>query len=214
MDDLRGDPFELLCEDVFTVVLSLLDVASLARSVSVCSKWKSIAESDFLWEKHCWQLWKDKFTERTRSLNPIEPSITAYYLSIEESRRIRITVDDLCSHSWNFWYKREAGNYWVNSDPYWRGLNPMRRYFHRDGYISADPDDPLWGGHECRWNFTEMQDENSLMVSVRINKWPPLKISRTSCWEWRMENFMVVYQTSHPNECCRPGATVDDQMRF
>jgi len=214
MDELRGDPFERLCEDVFAVVLSLLDVASLARSVAVSSKWKSVAESDIFWEKHCRELWKDKFTVRTRSLHQIKPSIRAYCLSVEESRRIRITVDDLCSYSWNFWYKREAGNYWVNYDPYWRGLHPMRRYFHRDGYVSADPDDPLWGGHECQWNFTEMHEEMPLMVCVRINQWPPLKVSRTCCWGWRMENFMVVYQTSHPNESCRAGATVDDRTKF
>eukprot|EP00253_Pinus_taeda_P016975 PITA_16975 len=213
-DDFRGDPFEWLCVDVFALVLSLLDVESLARSVSVSSKWKSVAESDILWAKHCRELWKDKVTVRATSLHQIEPRITAYCLSLEEGCRIRITADDLCSYTWNFWYKREAGNYWVNCDPYWRGLHPMRRYFHRDGYVSADPDDPLWGGHECRWNFTKMHKERSVMVCVRINEWPPLNVSRTSCWGWRMENFMVVYQTSHPHESSEPGAAVDDRMKF
>lgn len=214
MDDFRVDPFEWLCIDVFAVVLSLLDVASLARSVSVSRKWKSVAESDILWEKHCRELWKDKFIVRTSSLHQIEPRITAYRLSLEEGRRIRITVDDLCSYSWNFWYKMEAGSYWVNSDPYWHGLHPMRRYFHRDGYVSADPDDPLWGGHECCWNFTKMHRDKSLMLHVRINQWPPLRVSRTSCWGWRMENFMVVYQTSHPHETSRPGANFHNRTKF
>jgi hypothetical protein len=215
MDEFRGDPLERLCKDVFAKLLSLLDAASLARSVSVSRKWKLVAESDILWEKHCLQLWKDKCIVRTRSLHHIKPSIRAYCLSLEEGHRTRIRIDDLCSCSWNFWYKMEAGSYWVNCDPCWRGLQPVRRYFHRDGYVSADPDDPLWGGHECRWHFTkvpaprvhEKHEEKSLCtVSVRINHWPPLRISRTSCWGWRMENFMVVYETSHPNESCQVGA--------
>jgi hypothetical protein len=86
-----------------------------------------------------------------------------------------------------------------------------------DGYVSADPDDPLLGGHECCWNFAKLpapqvrenHEEKSLTtVCVRINQWPPLKVSRTSCWGWRMENFMVVYQTSQPNESCLAWPTV------
>lgn len=232
MEEFRCDPLEWFSKDIFGKVLSLLDAASLARCISVCSQWKFVAGSDILWKNHCVQLWKDKFIMRTRSVHQIKPSNRSLYcLSLKEGHRTRITIDDLCSYSWYFWYKMEAGNYWMDCDPYWRGLHPMRRYFHKDGYVSADPNDPLWGGHECRWNFTQMpgctpqvrekqeekspsrvcekQEEKSRSrVCVRINKWPPLKVSRTSCWGWRLENFMVVYQTSHPNECCRPGATV------
>ena len=81
MHDFRCDPLELLGKDVFSVVLSLLDVASLARCVVVSRKWKCVAESDIFWEKHCEQLWKDKFTVRIRSVHQIEPSIRAYCLS-------------------------------------------------------------------------------------------------------------------------------------
>jgi hypothetical protein len=45
MDEFHGDPLERICKDLFAKVLSLLDAASLARSVSVSRKWKFVAES-------------------------------------------------------------------------------------------------------------------------------------------------------------------------
>eukprot|EP00253_Pinus_taeda_P013529 PITA_13529 len=241
MDDFRGDPFEWLCADVFALVLSLLDVVSLARSVSICTKWKSVDESDILWATHCLELLRDKFTVRTTSMHQIEPRITAYCLSLEEGRRVNsstlvtIFISRTRSHSLKtqiyngtddtnhgrrsvlihleFLVQegnrkndtlaeknllQEAGNHWVKCD----------------GYVSSDPDDPLSGVHERRWNFTKMYEERSVMACVRLNEWPPLQVSRTSCWGWRMENFMVVYETSYPRESSQPAVAVDDQRKF
>jgi hypothetical protein len=30
------------------------------------------------------------------------------------------------------------------------GLEPMRRFFHLDGSLTAPDDDPLWGQYDCR----------------------------------------------------------------
>jgi len=92
MDEFHGDPLEWICKDLFAKVLSLLDAASLARSVSVSRKWKFVAESHRTWENHCLKLWKDKCIVRTRSLHEIKSSIRAYCLSLEEGRRCYGTV--------------------------------------------------------------------------------------------------------------------------
>eukprot|EP01018_Ginkgo_biloba_P009711 Gb_34887 [translate_table: standard] len=85
-----------------------------------------------------------------------------------------------------------AGEYWCASDPYWHGLPAMHRYFHMDGSVSADPEDPIWGGHECSWTLSKRNKH----ASVRINHWPPLVTTRTSSWGWRLENCWVIYQST------------------
>eukprot|EP01018_Ginkgo_biloba_P012484 Gb_24934 [translate_table: standard] len=105
-------------------------------------------------------------------MDPPPPSIRAYALSIEDGQWTQIKEDDLCSYAWNFW----------------------------DEHVSADEDDLLWGGHECHWHFTETIDvneevNNSSATCIQINHWPPLKITHTPSWGWRMENFMCVYAT-------------------
>lgn len=73
----------------------------------------------------------------------------------------------------------EAPVYWRDLDPYWQGSHHlMRRYFHLDGSQTADPDDRVWGGHECCFSTvtTIVSDGKIREHYVRINKWPK------GCW--------------------------------
>lgn len=91
-----------------------------------------------------------------------------------------------------------APEYWRNLDPSWKHTGPpMRRYFHPDGYHSADPQDAVWGGHECTYTIiTSFVGDGKIREHyVRINRWPPLKVSRKDDWSWELSNHLYRYNS-------------------
>ncbi|XP_073299746.1 uncharacterized protein [Primulina huaijiensis] len=99
------------------------------------------------------------------------------------------------------WNPKEAPSYWRNLDPYWRGTGTMmRRYFHPDGSITADPDDPVWGGHEsCYTVVTGLHDDGRIREHyVRVNRWPQMSVRRKEDWSWEISNHLHCY-TSVPD---------------
>lgn len=103
-----------------------------------------------------------------------------------------------------------APDYWRNLDPSWKHTGPpMRRYFHPDGYHSADPHDAVWGGHECTYTvITSFVDDGQIREHyVRINRWPPMKVSRKDDWSWELSNHLYRYNSipdSHRKGCTGP----------
>lgn len=92
----------------------------------------------------------------------------------------------------------EAPVYWRDLDPYWQGSHHlMRRYFHLDGSQTADPDDRVWGGHECCFSTvtTIVSDGKIREHYVRINKWPRMLVSRNEDWSWEMSNHFTLYSS-------------------
>jgi hypothetical protein len=73
----------------------------------------------------------------------------------------------------------------------------MRRYFHQDGYHSADPHDAVWGGHECEYTIVTsfFGDRKIKNHYVRINQWPPMKVSRKEDWSWELSNHLYRYNS-------------------
>lgn len=73
----------------------------------------------------------------------------------------------------------------------------MRRYFHPDGYHSADPHDGVWGGHECTFTIiTSFVGDGQIRDHcVRINRWPPMKVSRKEDWSWELSNHLYRYNS-------------------
>ncbi|KAI8537800.1 hypothetical protein RHMOL_Rhmol09G0052200 [Rhododendron molle] len=68
--------------------------------------------------------------------------LATYSISVMDGQRTRIMKEDLCDHVWEFRFNEAAPEYWRNLDPYWKGTGPpMRRYFHPDGSLTADPGD-------------------------------------------------------------------------
>lgn len=91
-----------------------------------------------------------------------------------------------------------APDYWRNLDPSWKHTGPpMRRYFHPDGYHSADPHDAVWGGHECTYTvITSFVNDGQIREHyVRINRWPPMKVSRKDDWSWELSNHIYRYNS-------------------
>nr|CAB3499468.1 unnamed protein product [Digitaria exilis] len=122
----------------------------------------------------------------------------------------RITKEDLCDHAWEYRFTIAAPEYFRNLDPSWKHTGPpMRRYFHPDGYLSADPDDAVWGGHECTYTVITSFVGNGRIREhyVRINRWPPLKVSRKDDWSWELSNHLYCYNSipdSDKKRCTGP----------
>lgn len=73
----------------------------------------------------------------------------------------------------------------------------MRRYFHPDGSLTADPGDEVWGGHEsCYSIVTSFMGERTIRDHyVRINRWPRMLVVRKEDWSWEMTNNLYCYST-------------------
>ncbi|XP_073025272.1 uncharacterized protein [Primulina eburnea] len=127
--------------------------------------------------------------------------LAAYSLSVMDYKRTRITRNDLGDHVWVFHFTEAAPMYWRNLDSYWKGSGtPMRRYFHLDGSITADPDDVVWGGHEsCYTVVTGLLEDGTIREHyVRINRWPRLSVKRKDDGSWELSNLLYCY-TSVPD---------------
>ncbi|KZV34845.1 F-box family protein [Dorcoceras hygrometricum] len=204
------------------MILSKLDARSVARSRLVSRQWLKLASSDIIWAPKCDELWLGKAHIPHILKAPGLSKLSAYSLSLMDSKRTRITRNDLCDHVWQFHFTEcmrqypmelfhhghlemmaylEAPSYWRNLDPYWRGTGTlMRRFFHPDGSITADPCDPVWGGHEsCYTVVTGSHDDGRIREHyVRVNKWPQMSVSRKEDWSWELSNHLGCY-TSFPD---------------
>ncbi|XP_020095482.1 uncharacterized protein LOC109715090 [Ananas comosus] len=192
------DPATALGPDVVERVLGASDARSVARSAAVSRAWHGIATSDRLWAPKCEELWKGKAHIPRLSMLRGASRLTVYSMSIMDGQRARVAKDDLCDHVWEYRFKKTAPEYWRNLDPSWKGTGPpMRRYFHLNGSHTADPDDKVWGGHECTFSIVTsyVGDGQIREHYVRINRWPPMRVSRKEDWSWEMSNNLYVYNS-------------------
>ncbi|KAF7131605.1 hypothetical protein RHSIM_Rhsim09G0045000 [Rhododendron simsii] len=146
----------------------------------------------------CEELWLGKAhiprSSQVRGLS----KLATYSVSVMDGQRTRIMKEDLCDHVWEFHFNEAAPEYWRNLDPYWKGTGPpMRRYFHPDGSLTADPGDEVWGGHEsCYSIVTSFMGEGTIRDHyVRINRWPRMLVVRKEDWSWEMTNNLYCYST-------------------
>ncbi|KMS95302.1 hypothetical protein BVRB_009570 isoform A [Beta vulgaris subsp. vulgaris] len=186
-----------LGEDIVMKIMEKLDARSLARSLLVSRSWFSLASSDSLWSPLCKQLWIGKAHIPRWSKVPGLSKLACFSRAVIDSKRTRIMRDDLWDHSWEFHFTEAAPDYWKNLDPYWGGVGPpMHRYFHPDGSQTADPEDKVWGGHECAYTIvTGYADGKVRRNYVRINRWPHLNVSRRDDWGWEMSNVIFAYSS-------------------
>ncbi|KAJ6790788.1 Uncharacterized protein M6B38_248390 [Iris pallida] len=192
------DPLVVLGPDVLTKVLEFLDARSVARLLVVSQGWNAVASSDRLWAPKCEKLWMGKAHIPRLTKVRGASKLAVYSMCIMDGKRARIMRDDLCDHAWEFRFKKTASEYWLNLDPSWMGTGPpMRRYFHPDGSHTADPDDKVWGGHECAFSIiTSYVGEGRIRKHyVRINRWPQLMVSRKDDWSWEMSNQLFCYNS-------------------
>ncbi|KAJ0784117.1 putative F-box domain-containing protein [Helianthus annuus] len=188
---LQQDPLVVCGSDIMLMILSRLDARSLASTLGVSRRWRSVASSDIIWSK------KPRFRLRVFL-------IKGFRIWLLTSTRLlklkdRIMKEDLWDHAWEFHFREDAPEYWRNLDPYWTGAEdaPMHRYFHPDGSQTADSSDQVWGGHEsCYSIITSFLADGTIREHyVRINRWPQLHISRREDWGWEMSNRLYCYSS-------------------
>ncbi|KAK3153862.1 hypothetical protein QOZ80_2BG0182500 [Eleusine coracana subsp. coracana] len=194
----RSDPVEVLGEHVMGRVMELLDARSVARCTAVSRGWHGVAADDRLWAPKCAELMAGKAHIPRLTLVRTGSKLSTYSMAMMDGKRSRITKEDLCDHAWEYRFTIAAPVYWRNLDPSWKHTGPpMRRYFHPDGYHSADPHDAVWGGHECTYTVITgyVGDGKIREHYVRINRWPPLKVSRKDDWSWELSNNLYRYNS-------------------
>ncbi|XP_072983631.1 uncharacterized protein [Typha latifolia] len=192
------DPLVVLGPDIMGRILEFSDARSVARSVVLSRGWHEVATSDSLWGPKCEELWMGKAHIPRVSKIRGAARLAVYSMSIMDGKRARITKEDLCDHMWEYRFKKTAPEYWRNLDPSWKGTGPpMRRHFHPDGFHTADRDDRVWGGHECTFLImtSHVGDGRIREHYVRINRWPPMTMSRNEDWSWEMSNQLCCYNS-------------------
>ncbi|KAL8048332.1 hypothetical protein ABFX02_07G057200 [Erythranthe guttata] len=150
---------------------------------------------------NCEELWQGKAHIPRIAKVPGLTKMAVFSLSMMDSKRARITRDDLCDHVWEFHFTEDAPEYWRNLDPRWNGTGAtMRRYFQSDGSITADPEDKVWGGHESSYTVVTGLYFGGKMREhyVRINRWPQMSVQRRADWGWVLSNHLYCY-TSVPD---------------
>ncbi|XP_074292291.1 uncharacterized protein LOC141619166 [Silene latifolia] len=108
--DTGFDPLEVLGQDLMMRCLEFLDANSLALSLLVSRSWFSLSSSDLLWSPVCEQLWVGKAHIPRRSKLPGLSKLACYSRAVVDSKRVRITRDDLCDHAWNFHFTEATSN--------------------------------------------------------------------------------------------------------
>ncbi|XP_057772309.1 uncharacterized protein LOC130991882 isoform X3 [Salvia miltiorrhiza] len=98
-DDSGGEELQLAAEDpllvfgseIMTIILSKLDVRSLAEARLVSRGWQAVASSDRIWAPKCQELWLDKAHIPRVSMAEGLPKIVATLLSIRDGKRVSLT---------------------------------------------------------------------------------------------------------------------------
>ncbi|XP_049344512.1 uncharacterized protein LOC125808884 isoform X2 [Solanum verrucosum] len=192
-----SDPLVVLGSDIMLMILSCLDARSVALCLLVSCGWRGIASSDKIWSSKCEELWQGKtHLPRIAKVNDLS-KLAVYSLSIMDGKR-RIRKEDLYDHVWEFHFTEAAPEYWRMLDPYWNGTGrPLRRYFLPDGSQTAEPDDKIWGGHEsCYSIVTSVLADGKIRAHyVRINRWPPMYVTRKEDWSWEISNNFCTYRS-------------------
>ncbi|XP_047323337.1 uncharacterized protein LOC124927042 [Impatiens glandulifera] len=195
---LAQDPLAVFGSDFMEAMLTRLDARSVALSLLVSRRWYAVAASNRLWTTKCEELFLGKAHIPRSSQNSSFSKLVSYSLSVMDSKRTRILKEDLCDHVWELHFMEEAPEYWRNLDPYWKGTGClMKCYFHPDGSLSADPRDPVWGGHEsCYSIVTSFVGVGTIREHyVRINRWPRMRVLRMLDWSWEISNNIYCYRS-------------------
>ena len=103
--------------------------------------------------------------ERCKQLVASGQCALAYRTSLVDSRRTRITADELTSQTLRWRFKAAAGEDWTAFDPYWRGEEPLSLRFQPDGRVVRQPrshgvgtEPVLDNSVELTWRFCNFPD--------------------------------------------------------
>mmetsp|Transcript_18921 Transcript_18921/g.63409 ORF Transcript_18921/g.63409 Transcript_18921/m.63409 type:complete len:341 (-) Transcript_18921:399-1421(-) len=121
-------------DEVLILVIMQLGAEDAAACRAVCRAWRALASGPDVWRPLCERLWADKayIPQHIRCLAASNPC-AAYGASLQDSRRCRITSEELCAFRWHSRMKEAAGPAWTAEDPWWMGREPRQRRFTEDG---------------------------------------------------------------------------------
>jgi hypothetical protein len=127
---------------LLVAVLSRINAAAvLAAASSACKALAAASAHPSVWGSQCNKLWSGKVyvPERCKQLLASGQSALAYRTSLADSRRTRITADELTSQTLRWRFKAAAGEDWTAFDPYWQGEEPLSLRFQPDGRVVRQP---------------------------------------------------------------------------
>jgi hypothetical protein len=193
----RHDPLECLGPYLTLRILHnpVLTPSHLLKLALVSKAYHTVATEASLWRPRCEHAWGGKVYVPAAARGDLTWK-QRYLMADADRKRTVISAEELCAFTWRFRFKRTAGAFWMQIDPYWlEGKDPaamVQRFFHPDGTLTSPVNDYLWGEDATmRWKSVTAAEGG---MAVRINQYPNLTVSRTRDWGWRMENMWVVFE--------------------
>ena len=157
-------------DEVTSIVFSNLDHRNLCLCCQVCKAWKALGMQEGIWKDLCIRLWSDKVhvPNEFLSMRTVGRARAAFIGSLLDSKRASITRLEFSSLRFYFRFKRAAGRYWTDQDPFWKGEYSISVRFDEIG--------PVPGNAEMKWDFGEtsthdLQLEYPTIISVLQRTW-------------------------------------------
>uniref|UniRef100_A0A7S0MX94 F-box domain-containing protein n=1 Tax=Cryptomonas curvata TaxID=233186 RepID=A0A7S0MX94_9CRYP len=181
-------------EITFNVFEQIADHKTLSLCRRVNKQWNRISSLNCVWEDKCRKLWSKKVyvPERYRILLAQGKAQEALKGSILDSRRSAITIEEFSGMPFFFRFKRAAGRYWTDMDPYWQNDEPICMKFNQNGPIDGLP--------EVQWKFAVEAGATCLAcrssqinVSVKDTSVLVYEVLRHSNWGFIIQNQWVLY---------------------
>jgi tetratricopeptide (TPR) repeat protein len=166
---------EIPNEVVFDHIMTYLQPKDLLMTSEVNRRLLSLSSSSVFWLNHCKLLWKDKIPRSKYELmkNPIPKSKTwklEYFNSLKDSRRVKITMDELQNLKWIIVFKNTHMGQQIIDHP----------TFGKNGVYSSELFD-----HEFDYRLIEDG------LAIQIAEFPFLSVDRTKDWGFHLENSYV-----------------------
>jgi hypothetical protein len=173
-------------EILTSIFMHIEDYRFILVCSEVCRRWSVLTQENEIWRSLCLAMWSGKAYVPLgfQSLSESGQSKHAFRLSLLDSKRTCITVDEITTLSFDFRFKKTAGKYWTELDPYWTSNQPMRINFHRDGSVSGFP----WNMLQMKWYFVDEEGNHfdgkgtNIRVVVNGRCVPTNKVSRHLNW--------------------------------
>ena len=169
---------QFTADELTSIVFSSLDHRNVCLCCQVCKAWRTLGMQEDIWKVLCIRLWSDKVHVPNEFLSMLKHrrSRAAFKGSLLDSKRVSITLSEFSSFRFYFRFKKAAGNYWTDKDPFWRGECPICVSFNKEG--------PVPGNAEVKWDFSDAigQDHSFIRVSIKNHSIPTYLVSRHINW--------------------------------
>ena len=171
-----------------------------------------------LWYFRCIRLWCGKCEASVARFRDCQHQTNyqcRYLQSVVDSKRTRITEQELCSLVWALRFKEGVGEDMLRLDPYWEHASYSElgklvwtqetvtsiilRKFHMDGRFTVQPGTSdslhIWAQQmqiPIRWRLTKSR-EGKRGHFLKLNQWPSSRSQRNPCnWGWIFYNEWTV----------------------